>query len=551
VIRPVKPTAPPPPPSPPSPRRNRGRQTGLAQERDQEAVRQAQEFNEMPTMAAARERIHALARELPRQTGYDDETEGRIEPVVPRMSPRGPAHGLDAPFDALPSLDADDLPATEAYHEPVRTPERSEPVLRGRHEDSGARRRPDRHADAYEAETHYRAPYTERVPEIDGRHGALAYCRTELHEEVSPAAVQAMVAAAQRHDPRSDETSAPRRRVSERSMERPESHERSVARHVREMPAVVPVPSPRAAAVPSPRAAAVPSPRIHGAPMAAPTRREDGRDVPAGFVVGVQPLRTAPQPFANEPIRPAATPALGIAPGTFPPGAPATVGASPRALPRRQTAYTGPHLPHRRVPTHGSRPGYVPSAHHARPTEYDEAEQSSKVGRFAWFVFGAAFGIFFAFFATSFVGRVKKDEAPPVVAQPALQAPVVQAPVVQPPAVQAPVVQAPVVQAPVVQATPAQPAPAQAAPVIAQPVVAAQPVAAQPSPQPVVAQPGSTLSAQPPAAAPRAAAPRPAPVARPQRAPARRVARDDEDRAATPKEKSEAVGDLLNAGLGP
>jgi hypothetical protein len=561
VIRPVKPTAPPPPPAPPSPRRNRGR------DRDQEAFRQAQEWSELPTMAAARERIHALARELPRQSDYDDETEGRIEPAIPRTSPHGGAHGLDVPFDALPSLDADDRPSTEAYHEPVRQPEQSAPALRGRHEDSGARRRPDRRAipDAYEVETQYRAPYTEGVPETDGRHAALAYCRTELHEEISPAEAQAIAAAAQRLDPRSEETSAPRRRQSERPLERLESHERSVprqvrdgsdadrdarrqARDVREMAAVASPASPRL--------------RAASAPMAAPTRREDGgRDVPAGFVVGVQPLRTAPQPFPHEAIRPAPTPALGIVPGAFP--APATVGASPRALPRAQTAYTGPHLPHRRVPTHGSRPGYVASGHHERSTEYDETEQSSKVGRFAWFVFGAAFGIFFAFFATSFVGRVKKDEAPPAqpaaqgpalqapaVTAPAVHAPAAQAPTVQPvamqpvemqaPVVQAPAVPAPVVQAPVPQA--AQAAPVQAAPVIAQPqpAVALAPALAQPAP-----------AASPPA--PRAAAPRYVPAPRPQaRPPVRRAVRDDEERtAAPPKDRSESVGDLLNAGLGP
>jgi hypothetical protein len=455
VIRPVKPTAPPPPPSPPSPRR----------------------------------RQHAQ---------FDDETEGRIETMVPRTAPL--AHRLDAPFDSLPSLDADHLPATEAYHEPVRQPERSAPILRGRHEDSGPRRRPERYDDVYEedgVETHYR--------ETDSRHAALAYCRTELHEEISPAAVQAMVHAAHGHDPRSDETNAPRRR------HRPDSHERSIPRQLRER-----------------KREAREMPAVQG-PITGPPRREERlREVPPGFVVGVQPLRTVPQPMPVEAMRAAATPAIGIAHVAHPPPAPATVGASPRALPRPQTAYTGPHQPVRRVPTHGSRPPYGVSGHHSRPQEYEDAEQSSKVGRFAWFVFGAAFGIFFAFFATSFVGRVKKDEAPPA---PVMQPPpiVVQAPIPQP--VQAIAPQAPVqpVATPPVATQPAVP--------IATPPAVVQP---QPAPQPSVA--------------PRAAAPRPVVRARPQ---VRRAARDDEERSpaaskeAPPKEKSEAASDLLNAGIGP
>src|SRR5262249_14417217 len=81
-------------------------------------------------------------------------------------------------------------------------------------------------------------------------------------------------------------------------------------------------------------------------------------------------------------------------------------------------------------------------------TMVEDDASRSKVARFAWFVFGAAFGIFFAFLATGFAPRLgKKDEAPspkPVPVATIAAAPTTPAqPVVAPPA-QQPVAAAPV-----------------------------------------------------------------------------------------------------------
>ena len=331
--------------------------------------------------------------------------------------------------------------------------------------------------------------------------------------------------------------------------------------------------------------APAPSPQIPAAPLV-PAEMAGGRgmDVPAGFVMGVQPLRTpgsggpAAMPYAQTALpdahahfpqvqhqqqpfqQPTRTPMMGVPYGQ---------NASPSGRPAQQM--------HIRPAT--SYPA-GPIGHQLQMTEMEEA-QGSKVGRFAWFVFGAAFGIFFAFFATGFVPRLGKKEEitfPPAAQLPAQpQAPVAVAPPVQAPPVVAAPVQAPLpVQAPPVQA----PAPVAVAP-------AAPPVIYLPPPAPVVApiaQPQPVAVAPAPAPAPRPAA---APAATPRGQRSSAIARRnvpapsgpkampnsgsvDSDDAPTPTpvrtapraekaEKAEkggaadvsGVGDLLNAGLAP
>jgi hypothetical protein len=343
--------------------------------------------------------------------------------------------------------------------------------------------------------------------------------------------------------------------------------------------------------------------------------------MPANFVMGVQPLRTGsmgvpggsfaaggslgslgaeffpPHQHQHQPPRHHVprTPAMGVPYGA-PPAQPVHRAMTPRPM-------TPQHM-HVRVPT--NRP-QQPVGHQLQMTEVEEAQQGSKVGRFAWFVFGAAFGIFFAFFATGFVPRLggKKDDTasfPPPVQIPTQQAPSAGSPSPSPPppappqvvAVAPPPVQ--VVQQPPMQSSPPmQMAPQQVPAPMARPgamapapvaMAPAQPMMAAPQPmQPMMAAPQPMQPMQPmqqPAPQPIfAVAPAPAPKpafsapARGQRAStiARRSApppsvpkamsnsaRDDDDapapapareKPAAPSKEKGDIGDLLNAGLAP
>src|SRR5262249_42883712 len=137
--------------------------------------------------------------------------------------------------------------------------------------------------------------------------------------------------------------------------------------------------------------------------------------VPPGFVMGVQPIR---QPVAIHPpahVAAAMSPSMVGPYGVAQPGQ-GTMAASPRALQNNPMQHAPmQHAPMRpagaRVPTNGGySPTTPPLAHQLQMTETEDTTQGSKVGRFAWFVFGAAFGIFFAFFATGFVPRLGKKE---------------------------------------------------------------------------------------------------------------------------------------------
>lgn len=226
-------------------------------------------------------------------------------------------------------------------------------------------------------------------------------------------------------------------------------------------------------------------------------------------------------------------------------------------------------------PMHAGASGQMPSAspsmmNRAQPVGAqiaDAPEGASKVGRFAWFVAGAAFGITFAFFATGFFTGGKQSEfpaappLPPAVTAPAATALAPTAPVVAPgaPAAVAPAVAPPAVTAPVTAPAPTAPPVAAA---LAAPPVAAPPVAAPAAPPaaaaPVAAAP--VAKAAPPPRAPRVQAPPPRRPAPPPAAPqgpknlgGGGPGADDEPRSPAPSAPSGGgdISDLLGAGLKP
>ena len=132
-IRPVRPTAPPPPPSPPRRVSSGVRHPaphGPAIESDEGELSTAS-FQDPPTMAAARQRIHELARELPSQYDhaprfFDDETQARPvdgDLITASRSPQAPHEQFDVPYEALPSLEVarpfDEYEEQFAEHDPA------------------------------------------------------------------------------------------------------------------------------------------------------------------------------------------------------------------------------------------------------------------------------------------------------------------------------------------------------------------------------------------------------------------------------------------------
>jgi hypothetical protein len=234
--------------------------------------------------------------------------------------------------------------------------------------------------------------------------------------------------------------------------------------------------------------------------------------IPSGFVVGVQPLRppASPPSAARPPYAPAPmyTPAHGVAPA---PGASAHSIAPAYPVARSSAVSIG-----------GS-PQAVTGG----------VDPRSKLGRFAWFVFGAAFGIVFAFVATGFAPHLGKKEDAAATSAPAAMTVATPARIV--PAVTAPPAAETVIAPPPIVA------PVPVAPVVTAPIVVPSFIGASP-----VSPPTGVIAAAPPVAAPaRTAAPR---VVR--SAPAGR--RDEAPAPARPAPANgDGVGDLLNAGLGP
>ncbi len=481
TIRPVKPTAPPPPPSPP-----RRFSSGIRRPIENDAEIPTTAFNEPPTMAAGR--LRAVSREQ----RFDDETQARPadDPLVaaPHWSTARRAN-LDVPYEALPSLEVREASYDSHFDRDAETKLRPEsddyrneseppPARRfgssgayaARTEDSGPRQRPRK--DAGRVPQYDLSAYEANYPGVQ---------REEARREGSHSARGSSYQPPQSSS-RSRERSFPAQQHADDGFrDRKDSWSAS-------------------------------HPQI---PPAPPVPRE--MSVPSGFVMGVQPLRTpaaSPAYVPSQPqviVAPTRTPRMGV---------PYASANAPMGTPARSFPTPAPAPVHVRQPSNRSVYSQHPIGHQLQMTELEEAQQGSKVGRFAWFVFGAAFGIFFAFFATGFVPRLsKKEEAqfpPPPVVQP--QAVATTAPA-QPTAVTpaqptTPTVQAPAAQAPVAQPSAAQPAPVAqpqavaSAPVTTPPVAAPQPAA----PPPAVAAP-QPAAAAPVAAAPQAAAPAPQPVA--------------------------------------
>ena len=275
------------------------------------------------------------------------------------------------------------------------------------------------------------------------------------------------------------------------------------------------------------------------APQAAPAYGGYG----AGYPGGAYPNAAARPPMGGANGGPMAAPM----PAGYGAG---TMAASPRALhphsptrpPTGPTGHVG-HV-HRRSAGHGGRSGPTPLGHRTQMTE-EEPTQGSKVGRFAWFVFGSAFGIFFAFFATGFVPRIgKKEEAsfPPPAALPTQVTTATAAPPPRPPPYVPPAL--PPTQ-PTTQLGIVIPG---AMPALPQPVPATAATTAKPAT-------GAVATATKPARTQRAAVRRPlrsAPAASDDDTSDRRSASRSSDKPEKSESKGEKeLGDLLSDGLGP
>ncbi|MBX3202673.1 MAG: hypothetical protein KF894_31395, partial [Labilithrix sp.] len=492
----MKPTAPPPPPSPPRRVASGVRHPHGAPIEDDDRETSTASYQDPPTMAAARQRVHEIARELPSQydgPSFDDETQARPldDGLIMASRYESPRHAdvrngpLDVPFEALPSLEVerpfDEYEASFSERDP-ETQHRGVP-----HDAMHAA--PERR-ERRESGERYREEYSEPAPPAK-RYTTNAYPgtgedsgpRERPRKNATPvpqydaAAYEANYPGAVRDDSYADRHGSykARREEPDASYQPEPRREPSYQPEPRREPSYQPEPSYPAEARREPSYDAIPqAPAVPG-----------DLKVPAGFVMGVQPIRTPGSVVSAMPPYTSAMPEAFPAPQHAPTGTPMM--GVPYGQPVQPTSPRAVHAPaqqmHIRPVTAGR---YAqPVGHQLQMTAAEPMPQGSKVGRFAWFVFGAAFGIFFAFFATGFVPRLGKQEEiafPPPAQIPAAE----QAPAAPPPPpVQAqpqPVVAAappPVAAPPVVQ----EPAPAPPPVMTAAPVMAAAPTA---YPQPVV-----------------------------------------------------------------
>jgi hypothetical protein len=316
-------------------------------------------------------------------------------------------------------------------------------------------------------------------------------------------------------------------------------------------------------------------------PMIPPAPRVPDEMRPA-FVVGVQPIRTAtPDAWGTPHVAPPAqgqylpSPMQAIQSSMPPPYAAAPYAHNPQnyaqtvppAFPQYAPQAHG-HPGHGITPHPGAYPHPQAQAHLAGYQSRTQAvgaqlappppaAATNTIGRFAWFVAGAAFGITFAFFAQGlFTGGKANNEYP---AAPALTAPA---------AMTAPAA-APTAPAALAPAAPLTPASLPAAPstAVVAPVAPAAPAApaalAAPASAPVAqaAPPPPVRAAAPPPPAPRAPRVSP-PPRRPAPPPAALGPRnlggggpgaDDDRPSAAPAAPSGGgdISDLLGAGLKP
>lgn len=606
-IRPVKPAPPPPPPSPPrrmssgfGPRSNLKAFAQTALENDLDDALEASTVagnpepstlnrgpETMPLEPASNARRGRVGA---RALSFEDETQAR--PVDDRLLntlrredavAANAQADLGVDYESLPSLEVrrpyDTYEAAFSERDPVTQLHGARSDARVRRADKAAYREP---APAFEEPVYNDAepetpPYESsyREPEVDE-----ASYREPSYQEPSYPASSHHVAEEQDVWGRREE-SGPQKRPS------PPPPARSYA---------APVPSYDDASDSAQwgRDRAQPSQQQHGwssmppqaddsrldQPMIPPAPRLPEEMHPA-FVVGVQRIRTATPDAWGTPH---------AQPGQYLPSPMQAIQSSMPPQYAQNQAYAYQHQYQQQQQQYAQQPAYQ---HQHQPTAYAQSPQQylqpgqrqptpmpmhnssmspsmmqraqpvggqlltaspapeSKIGRFAWFVAGAAFGITFAFFATGFFngGKLSKDEsavapAATVAATPAA-APTAPPVAGAPAAPVAPV--APVAQAP---AAPITPASLPAVTPTANPV---SPAAAPPAPPPVV-----RAAAPAPPRAPRFQAP---PPRRPS-APASQAPRnlggggpgaDDDARPSAPPAPPAGsdLGDLLGAGLKP
>lgn len=434
----------------------------------------------------------------------DDETMARPNPgTIPYFPPRD--EQADAQIrNEQPNDIYDSLPSLE-MRRPYDTYER-EFEERDPETQAGLRDRDDAHHDAHHGE-HYPTPHAEHYPPPAQEHYPTPHAEhypapAHHHHDSTPkteAAPQREGSGA-RERPR-HQSSKRLREVYDDSGEQ-QSRAHHEPHHV-EQPAYDHQPPPTKQPEAAPR---------YEDPVIPPAPR-----VPAGFIVGVQPIRPGNNNGASFRVD-----------ESFPPyAAPPSPMPSPRAMhaPVQAPMHVQSHGPHAHnaygTPSmqQGMHQQPAPAAypmnrgHNAMPYAQpvfprqehapmgpvghqlqDPPSSTSKTLRFAWFVFGVAFGIGFTFFASGVVPGLKREEpAPTASAAPSASFPP-PAPILSnaPPPVQAPQATqppAPPVQAPPVQAQAPAPPPVQAPP----PVLAPPPVAA-PAPAAVASTSASTVT---------------------------------------------------------
>lgn len=421
TIRPVRPGPPPPPPAPP-----RKIQSGVAARRGSEQPRELENDREIdpPTNAYPEPPTQASAY-AKRQASFEDETQARPEEdphTARRHTPAPQAYAapaqdyppseeydresyqqlqqpddyppasvgdMNVPFDALPSL-AVQRPFDEYDREFVdRDPAAQIRAARESARMQRAHRAPD--------------------PEPTRREGSTEGSYEQSYEQPAPARnARAQVGSGARERPitqnNRNEASGPQRRDAWNGM----------------------------------RTAGYEAPMIPPAPRVP-------EDAPPGFVMGVQPIRAlegpmfppalAPRPAVAQQMFAPQTP-MGPMGGVTPVPMAGMAGVRPMTPPHGAMAL--PQQQQQRVPTGPVMPAaaYVQSAQKGQAIVSGGQSLStttgSKTGRFAWFVFGSAFGIAFAFFATGFapkiVGGGHKEEGFPATPTPAMTAPPPQQP---------------------------------------------------------------------------------------------------------------------------
>ncbi len=456
-IRPVKASPPPPAPSPPrrhesgfGPRSNRApeSQAAVETERFEEEMPTAaghqgepSTLNRGPVTLQATPRVRA---NVMRVEHFDDETQARpvddhaIETLRREMQAKAdlavdyeslPSLEVRAPYDTYEKAFSERDPVTQLARESARV--RRVPDVRSRSE--GSYREPA-HLELPYQEPSYREPAYQEPSYKEPSYQEPSYKEPSYQEPNDHQDDEFWG----RREGRRDGSGARQRPLAPPpppSPPRPQSRvpsfdDASDSRPWGEPP---PAPVPMAYAAtgfssmpPAPHGndyAAYPQPMIPPAP-----RVPDEMRAPA-FVVGVQPIRTATPDAWGTPHAQHAMPGQGYLPspmqamhGSLPAGYAGNVAANqvmpgmvaaPRAMnptpyPQQQQGYYQRPHPGQRNQT--PMPGAMnPSAGLAHPVgaQLTQPPPSAKVGRFAWFVAGAAFGITFAFFATGFFNGSK------------------------------------------------------------------------------------------------------------------------------------------------